>query len=1252
MGAEQSKTQKSLSQSIDYLAANYILTSNFQDLKDLSDASSCKELVVLTSDVLNKYLTEKDVSFLQQRMEGTEEKNYMTKKSLAYFNEGKINDMDVKSDLQKKRMCLGIAKFYIRIFHVFNAIAHTVNPEYTWTDMYGQKHKVGYEDKSKIPRDAKYTITKMNLCSEKMNALIDKANLDIIKEDDNSKNIDITPKFCGINVSKSGGTANLQEEPGMPELEKLYYDQYNYSTGKFQSMSPDMKEVYMEDVKTLYKAFTGKKESMPDTIKSFSDIRLRDFENIVQCQNNGVFTKTYTGSLKEKQFLAYAENIRLMQKNTLENQQVLMNILDKLFAFTPNPQEKGKKMVTIHPNLNEKSLDKIVADTRTAILKMYSTCEKDFYKGLQLFEAIVWKQMLDTSVKQIDNLNQDIDNALYNTGAQANRGPRVDGTPGDKGIGFPDHFQRPGQLQPPGYQENVGDRGVGAQEGDAAGNMTPGKVRIKRVGKNNGDESSSESENSDEEDNKINAIEKKLANSPTEVRKPNYSYKNPIPQTDAPNFARYGKVEESEVDSRFDNENARSNKRVTFSSYPVNNNGKGSVSAPAADAPRANVASTDAVAVGTSNTTQGFANVNVKVEPGATSPPAQDASSPPAAPDASVSNPAPPASAISSPVKDAPSCTSDPFKVKGTCVLGEHGIYIDKQVGLYCGMHAINNLFGLEKENEKIKSKDMKEACKEGNRKTTERFLALGIPQSEHEIEKVCAVDGGNCNISVVVDILEKVIPERLDTQINLVIMPEYQIQNIGERSNLRYDRRDQNCISSQVNTTEDMVGCIVSLNQQGHFAAFRFIRDGYYFIDSLTKDIMYYKPNELTDILMDEEIINGIIIVRKGGDSRVYTCMELDKENAEVRKNNQEVLKELLKSKPPLDESPSKSGITPVDTVDLTDAQEDEATSSKSSLDDENLSFQSEQGPVADDENIQSDSSSQDYSDVTMDIDPTYKSGEHAKAEEQATPVEKAAAPAAAATPPATDSSTAAAPKEGESTLGNIAQGVRNLANRVKDTTYTTLGYFERPKSSQKQQPVNAQTTDPNTSAQNRKVGPTGTPPLSRSESEDSESETNTFSSSLTQDEEQAKQDVVEVEQDVKKEFDDLKKKIEDSGCMNVELKELNDDDLEKCIELLGDSVAKLDNKKNKFGELYLKAEGKLNGNLRSQMTNYKTKTNKRNISLKGAKTRRENERKESEIRGTSGGARSKKKKHSKKHRKNSRKKSRSMKRIKKLKK
>ena len=67
MGAGQSTEQmpqkKTLSSTIDYLAANYILTSNFQDLKNLTDPQYCKKLVVLTADVIARYLTETELEY-------------------------------------------------------------------------------------------------------------------------------------------------------------------------------------------------------------------------------------------------------------------------------------------------------------------------------------------------------------------------------------------------------------------------------------------------------------------------------------------------------------------------------------------------------------------------------------------------------------------------------------------------------------------------------------------------------------------------------------------------------------------------------------------------------------------------------------------------------------------------------------------------------------------------------------------------------------------------------------------------------------------------------------------------------------------------------------------------------------------------------------------------------------------------------------------------------------------------------------
>ena len=65
--------KKTLSSTIDYLAANYILTSNFQDLKNLTDPQYCKNLVILTSDVISRYLNETELEYLKQRLEGGEE---------------------------------------------------------------------------------------------------------------------------------------------------------------------------------------------------------------------------------------------------------------------------------------------------------------------------------------------------------------------------------------------------------------------------------------------------------------------------------------------------------------------------------------------------------------------------------------------------------------------------------------------------------------------------------------------------------------------------------------------------------------------------------------------------------------------------------------------------------------------------------------------------------------------------------------------------------------------------------------------------------------------------------------------------------------------------------------------------------------------------------------------------------------------------------------------------------------------------
>jgi hypothetical protein len=422
MGAQQSTPdlpkEKTLSSTIDYLAANYILTSNFQDLKNLTDPKYCKNLVILTSDVISRYLTERELEFLKQRMEGSLEKNEMTKENIAYFKKDNVDKMDIKSDLKKKRMCIAVAKYYVKIFHVFNAIAHTINPVYTWKDKFGSTVTVDYEHRNEIPQDAQPTISKVNLCSSRINALMkDKSPLDILKSNQSNTIMDISSKFCDLNVTSSGKPKTLGNEPGIPELESLYFDVYDYNTGKFESMSDTMVKQYNTDLKAFYELFTGKK-TVPENIKKFSQIPLRDYNTAKPCAKDGAFRKTYKGTLKEKLFKEYAENVQKMMTNTAASQKTLLGIIDQLFVFVKDPQDPNKKLVVINPKLNNELLSKIIVESRQTIVKLYSTCEEDFFKGLQIFEALVEKQIIDTSVSQIKKLQNNVEETISLDGTE------------------------------------------------------------------------------------------------------------------------------------------------------------------------------------------------------------------------------------------------------------------------------------------------------------------------------------------------------------------------------------------------------------------------------------------------------------------------------------------------------------------------------------------------------------------------------------------------------------------------------------------------------------------------------------------------------------------------------------------------------------------------------------------------------------------------------------------------------------------
>lgn len=390
-------------QVIDYIATYYILTMDFKSLSNLANKEYCDKLVIITSDIIQNYFNDLDITYLAQRIQKGEEVNRLEKANEIFVNKDLLESLDVKNDLQKsikkKRICIGIAKFYVKIAHIFAAIVKTINPVYVYKDNEGKVVKNGLLSKNKIPKGAKKKLFKLNICDNRIR------NLRGFDFDEQTKQISLHPKICDFNLDKNGNVKTLNDEPGISELMQLYLDDnYDYSNGTFTGMSESTKSRFLKDLKTFYTAFTGN-EVMPPEIQQFSDIKLRNYSRENGCQNNAPFKQKYALPENDKLFIEYANNIKNMIQTAADNQSKLLRVINDLFIFVEDPYS-DKKKIRINPTLNENSLQQIVEKTRSIIIELYTKCEFDYENGVKIYQAIVESKILETTKKQIDNLEK------------------------------------------------------------------------------------------------------------------------------------------------------------------------------------------------------------------------------------------------------------------------------------------------------------------------------------------------------------------------------------------------------------------------------------------------------------------------------------------------------------------------------------------------------------------------------------------------------------------------------------------------------------------------------------------------------------------------------------------------------------------------------------------------------------------------------------------------------------------------------
>jgi hypothetical protein len=240
---------------------------------------------------------------------------------------------------------------------------------------------------------------------------------------------------AAVDNHKKTVTKALTDEIGIPELEALYFDVYNFKKGVFDQKSKESEGQYNKDVATFYKTFSLS-EKVPPEIKKFSDIKLKDFHNQPLCNDkNSPWAKSYHSNPNHKDFelfKTYAKHITDMTFKNKQNEQKLVTIVDQIFAYWIDPETKVKQL-TIDPQLTYEKLDKLIPETRDIIVQLYVECEKDFQEGLNILEAIIKKRMLVNAENRVERFQKKRDAMLENDMLQ-----ETEPTPSPDAVGASD----------------------------------------------------------------------------------------------------------------------------------------------------------------------------------------------------------------------------------------------------------------------------------------------------------------------------------------------------------------------------------------------------------------------------------------------------------------------------------------------------------------------------------------------------------------------------------------------------------------------------------------------------------------------------------------------------------------------------------------------------------------------------------------------------------------------------------------------
>jgi hypothetical protein len=438
------------------LYAQRIILKEVRFNSSLSDSGKCEKLIIITSEVLNR-LPFRLISYMDRRHKLFSEKyetfNAMDRALLVNTNPEilKESKLDEPNEFRKKQMCVGLARFYIQIGNLFNAIMTTMRP-------------YNYENTRRTGPDNFYDMLSFSLLEGRKMTAKDKQKYEMSnmsgfaqKQKDMKKRLASIMKFGEIvqDLTPGDGICNIQREieetkitpltiagsasseskikPSIfAMLEELYYDIFHQASSvnpkspQFIAMSAVMRgKIYKNDVQELYRIVTGK-EPGPD-IETFTDVAKYVNDNAEikkwcnQPDNRNLKIPVTDDMRNDSGFVEYIQHIKETFAFTSKQRKAIVGLLDRVFVTMKKSEEElretdenwyktGAKRYEgferddeysreffklnlkydffINPNLTDAELQVITNEARARIVRLYADSYKRFFKGFQILQKI------------------------------------------------------------------------------------------------------------------------------------------------------------------------------------------------------------------------------------------------------------------------------------------------------------------------------------------------------------------------------------------------------------------------------------------------------------------------------------------------------------------------------------------------------------------------------------------------------------------------------------------------------------------------------------------------------------------------------------------------------------------------------------------------------------------------------------------------------------------------------------------------